>query len=102
MIQHRPHRSEKIASVIEHELGKILARDFYVPGSLVTVLGVKVTPDRLRATVKVGIIPYERGPEVFKALTKVRGSYEHQLLLTMGIRPFPHLAFAIAEPEKTE
>ena len=98
----RSFRPQKIASVIEHELGKLLARDFYVPGSLVTVLGVDVSADRLHATVKVGIIPYEKGPEVFHALGRVRGSYERQLLRTMQIRPFPHLMFAIAEPEKQE
>ncbi len=102
MVSPRPYRNEKIASVIEVELARMLAREFHVAGTLVTVLGVSVDDDRLHATVKLGIIPYERAPEVFGALKKVRGSFEHRLLQKMNIRPFPHLSFALAKEDEVD
>lgn len=102
MTSPRPYRNQKIASVIEAELARMLAREFHVTGTLVTVLGVTVDDDRLHATVKLGIIPYERAPEVFGELKKVRGSFEHRLLQKMNIRPFPHLSFTLAQENEED
>lgn len=96
----RPFRNLKIASVIEHELGLILARDFVVPGAFVTITSVEVTTDLLQATVKLAIIPYVKGPDVYAAIEKRRGTFQHQLLKKMNIRPMPHIKFALEEPEK--
>jgi|WetSurMetagenome_2_1015567.scaffolds.fasta_scaffold1615044_1 ribosome-binding factor A len=95
----RPFRNLKIGSVIEHELGLLLAKDFAVPGALVTVTSVDVTTDLLQATVKLAIIPYVKGPEVYAAIEKRRGEFQHLLLKKMNIRPMPHIKFALEEPE---
>ena len=91
----RPYRNLKIASVIGEELGKLLNREFDFGGALVTVTSVEVGTDLLHARVKLGIIPYEKGPEVFRAIGERRGELQHQLLRKMNIRPMPHLEFAI-------
>ena len=96
----RPHRDEKLASVIEHELSKIILRELDIIGAVVTITDVKVGEDLLRAIVKLGIIPYERGPEVFKALSVKRGRLQHQLLKKMNVRPMPQIQFEIEEPKR--
>jgi ribosome-binding factor A len=95
----RPFRNLKIASVIEHELGKILARDFSVEGAFVTIVGVEVTTDLLQATVRLGIIPPIKSPEVYDAIERRRGAFQHALLKKMNIRPMPHIRFALEEPQ---
>ena len=95
----RPFRNLKIASVIECELGKLLAKDFSVDGAFVTIMGVDIGTDLLQATVKLGIIPALKGPGVYAEIQKRRGEFQHTLLKKMNIRPMPHLRFALEEPE---
>ena len=91
----RPYRNLKMGSVIEQELGKLMERDFKIEGALVTITGVDVGEDLLQATVKLGIIPYEKGPEVFDALKKERGRFQHLLLKKMNVRPMPQIRFVV-------
>lgn len=96
----RPFRNLKVGSVLEHELGMLLARDFHVDGALVTVVEVAVTEDLLHATAKVSIIPYEKGIEVYHELEVRRSEIEHSLYKKMNIRPFPHLDFVVESLEE--
>ncbi len=96
----RPYRNLKIASVLEHELAKLLARDFHVEGALVTLAGVIVTDDLLRAEVKLSIIPYEKEAEAYKSIQERRGEIEHMLYRKMNIKPFPHIKFVIDSPKE--
>ncbi len=96
----RPYRNLKVGSVLEHELAKLLARDFHVEGALVTLSGVDVSEDLLHATAYVSIIPYEKEIEVYKEFGKRRGELEHLLYKKMNIRPFPHLEFSVDSPDE--
>lgn len=91
----RPFRNLKIASVIEHELAKLLSRDFYVEGALVTLSNVEVSEDLLHAKAHVSIIPYDKEPAVYYELQRRRGELEHILYKKMNIRPFPHIEFLL-------
>ncbi len=93
----RQHRREKIGSVLQHEIGLLFSRDFNFEGALVTVLGVEVSGDLLSAAVKLGIIPYERGPLVFQQVMAERKSIERTLVRKLPFRPVPHLHFRIEE-----
>lgn len=95
----RPFRNLKLASAIQKELSNILVRDFDFENALVTVLNVEVTKDFLQAKVKLGIIPYEKGPEVFQKLENERRQVQHKILKKMKIRAIPRLKFKI-EQEK--
>ena len=66
----RQYRNLKIGSLIQEELSKLLIRDINFGDALVTILKVEVDEDLLHARVKLGIIPYEKGPEVFKEILK--------------------------------
>jgi len=98
----RLHRTEKIASVIEHELSTLLLRELDVTAAVVTILNVEVSSDILQAMVTIGIIPYEEGPRVWEELMEKRRSLQHQLLKKMNIKPMPQIRFRIEEPEKVE
>lgn len=98
----RPYRNLKIAALIEEELAKLLLRECDFDGALVTITGVIVGEDLLQARVKLAIIPYEKGPEVFFELDKRRGELQHKMLKKMNIRPMPHIEFEIEEPATEE
>lgn len=93
----RQHRKEKIGSVLQHEIGALLSRDFNFNGALVTVLAVEVSDDLLSAAVKLGIIPYEQGPLVFERINNEKRVIERALVRKLPFRPVPHLHFKIEE-----
>ncbi len=98
----RRFRNLKIASAIEHELARMLARDFTVPDALVTITDVAVDGDLLQAHVKLGIIPPEKEVEVFEALSKRRREFDHALLKRLNLKPMPHLRFEIDKSASAE
>lgn len=93
----RPFRNLKIASVIEHELSQMIARDYHVDGALVTITGVEVSEDLMQAKVRLSIIPYAKGPEAFFLIDGNKREIESRLLRKMNIRPMPRLKFRIEE-----
>lgn len=95
----KPHRDLKIASLIEHELGKLLARDFYVEGALVTITDVSVSDDLLHAKIKLSIIPYEKEIDVYEAIMKQRSVLEHAIYKKVKMRQFPRFEFLIDSHE---
>lgn len=96
----RPHRNLKVGSLIEHELSLLLARDFDLPGVLVTVTEVIVSEDLLHAKARVAIIPYDKEIVAYEALQKQRGRIEHTIFKKANIRPFPKIEFLIDSPEE--
>lgn len=98
----RPFRNLKIASVIEHELSLMLARDHRVDGALVTITGVEVSEDLVQAKVRLSIVPYAKGPEAFLEIDGNKRTLERQLLKKMNIRPMPHLKFEIDDHKDEE
>jgi len=65
------HRLAQLSSLIQHELGAIIARDFEPPsGVLVTLTSVKVLPDLSSVKVGVSILPFVASEPVFKSLRK--------------------------------
>ena len=98
----KPFRNLKIASVIEHELSKMLVRDYSIDNALVTIVGVEVSEDLMQAKVRLSIVPYIKGPEAFLLIDGKKRNIEHTLLRKMNIRPMPHLKFEIEEHEEDQ
>ncbi len=98
----KPYRNLKAGALIEIELGKMFARDFNFEGALVTILGVDVDEKLLHANVRLGIIPFEKGPGVYGMLTRHAADLHHQLVRKLNIKPVPFLKFEIVEPGKSE
>ena len=96
----RPFRNLKVSSLLTEELGKMFARDFNFEGALVTIMSVDVDKDLLHARVKLGIIPYERGPEVYKKISREASNIRFLLLKKINIKPMPFLQFEIEDTDK--
>lgn len=93
----RQYRNPKLASLVQEILTSILLRDFNFNGALVTVLGVEVSENNLKANVRLGIIPREKELEVFKVLREREREIRHKLLRKTRLRLIPRLIFEIAQ-----
>ncbi len=98
----KPFRNLKASSVIQEELAALLERDYHFEGALVTVMDVQVDEKLLHAVIKVGIIPYEKGPDVYRILTMKASDIRYHLLKRMNIKPMPFLKFAIHDPARDD
>lgn len=94
-------RNLRVANLIEHELTLIIAKECEVEGALITVTDIEVSDDLLQAKVKLGIIPYEKELEAYRAIKKKDRELEHKLYKKINIRPMPHLKFEI-DSQKSE
>lgn len=91
----RPYRDLKMADLIEEELGKLIEREVFVEGALITVTGVFVTHDLLHAIVKIGIIPEAKELKTFLAVEKQLPALQHALMRKMNVKPMPRLVLEI-------
>lgn len=91
----RPYRDLKMADLIEEELGKLIEREVYVEGALITITEVLIAPDLLQAKVKLGIIPKAKELEAFLAVEKRLPALRHALVRKMNVKPMPRLSFEL-------
>jgi ribosome-binding factor A len=90
----RPYRHEKIESLIQQELSKIVAREIEPPtGTLVTISHVEVNPDNTEAKIGVSVIPTESTEDVVSNLKKRQGWLQRLLNHKMNIKPMPRINF---------
>lgn len=93
----RPHRKEKISSLIQAELGKIIERDLEFDGAIVTVTAVEISDDLSQAKIKLGVFPKEEELAVLKVLEGERRHLQFKLLRKINIKPMPTIKFEIDE-----
>lgn len=91
----RLFRKERIGSLIQEELSKILLREVEVPGALISITEAEVMKKLNHAKVKVSVLPSEKGEKVMKQLTARAGHFQHELNRTMNIRPMPQIVFEL-------
>ncbi|MBI2013064.1 MAG: 30S ribosome-binding factor RbfA [Candidatus Colwellbacteria bacterium] len=92
----KPFRKEQLASLIQKELGEIIARHIEFPsGFLATISEVEVSKDFKKAVIWVGVIPGEMSGEVLETLKKARGYLQHQLGEEIRTRVIPRIEFEI-------
>lgn len=95
------HRPERVSSLIQEELNKVIAREIEFPDYLVTVTFVDVDAKLERAIVNFSVIPSKNSEDVLRALDKAAGHLRHLLLKKISIKPMPRLYFKIDHgPEK--
>lgn len=91
----KPHRKEKIRSLIQEELSKIIERELEFDKAIVTITAVEISQDLLQAKIGVGVFPDEKAIEIFELLDKKRRNFQHQLLKKLNLKPMPRLKFEI-------
>ena len=94
----RPFRNLKIASLIQKELGEMLIREFDFEGALVTIVEVAVDERMENAFIKLSILPFHKGPEMFTMIDSRKRGLRGKLLRKMNIKPMPRLVFKISNP----
>lgn len=88
-------RSERVQSLIQEELGKIILREVELSGALATITGVEVDRKLERARVDVSVIPSAAAPAALAELVKRTGHLQHLLMKKMNIKPMPRIMFEL-------
>lgn len=90
------NRIAKVRSLIQHELGTMIARDHAFPDVLVTINDVDLTPDLRNAHIFIGVIgsPAKQQAAVDQ-LNASRGVLSSRLSKRVILRNTPHLHFKL-------
>ncbi len=91
----KPHRKEKLESLIQEELSKLMVREFDFGGVLVTITKVEMDSDLTHAKVYLGVIPHKAGIKIFAEVERKRKELQYSLLKKMTIRVMPSIRFLL-------
>ena len=85
---------KKVNSLLEHEISKILLRDFaFNPNILVTLTRVEQPANMIEAKVYVSVFPEERSDVILNALQKSVYDIQYKINRTLKMRPIPKIKF---------
>jgi ribosome-binding factor A len=88
------NRIEKVNSLLEHEISKIIFRDFaFSPEILVTLTRVVATANLIEAKVFISVFPEEKASPIINALNKSIYDVQHKINRTLRMRPVPKIKF---------
>jgi ribosome-binding factor A len=101
------NRIEKVNSLLEHEISKILLRDFaFSPEILVTLTHVDTTANLIEAKVYISVFPDAKADPILNALQKSVYDVQYKINRTLRQRPIPKIRFvkdvAISRAGKVE
>jgi len=91
-------RLKKIGRLLQKELGDIFLKQTKgMPGALISVSAVRVSPDLGIAKVYLSIFPSEKGPEILKAIQANVKAVRFDLgqRVHLQLRKIPELSFYI-------
>lgn len=89
-------RLHKIERLIQKDLGEIfLMQAKQMPGILVSVTNVRISPDLSLSKAYLSIFPSEKGKEILNNINSQKKSVRYELGLRIGkqVRRIPELAF---------
>ena len=88
------NRIEKVNSLLEHEIGKILLRDFaFSPEILVTLTRVNTTANMIEAKSYISVFPEAKSAGIINALNKSVYDIQYKINRTLKMRPIPKIRF---------
>lgn len=89
-------RIERINSLIQQELSKIIIREIEIPeGSLATITEVETSADLAQAKVWLSIFPTESSKKIFHSLNKKIGYFQGLLIRKLVMKPVPKIKFVL-------
>lgn len=91
------HKHEHLQSSIEHAVREVLSRGFNDPriSGLLTVTGVKVTPDHTTAFVNVSVLPAEKADLTMHGLQSAARHIRREVGELVRTRQMPVLEFRL-------
>lgn len=87
------NRIEKVNSLLEREISKILIRNFDFSGSMVTLTHVETTANLIEARVYVSVLPEDKSKEIMKILNKEVRGVQQKINKNLNMRPIPKIIF---------
>ena len=88
------NRIEKVNSLLLHEIGKILLRDFaFSPEILVTLTRVDTSANLIDAKAYVSVFPELKQDGILNALNKSVYDIQYKINRTLKMRPIPKIRF---------
>lgn len=87
-------RIEKVNSLLQHEVGKIILRDFgFSPEVLVTLTRVETTSNMIEAKAYISVFPETKAEPIINALNKSVYDIQYKINRTLRMRPIPKIRF---------
>lgn len=87
-------RVDKVNSLLEHEISKILLRDFaFNPNILVTLTRVECAANLFEAKAYVSVFPEDKSAGILNALQKSVYDVQYKINRTLKMRPIPRIKF---------
>ena len=88
------NRIDRVNSLLQHEISKILLKDFaFSPEILVTLTRVDTTGNMIEAKAYVSVFPEEKSAGILNALQKSTYDIQYQINRTLRMRPVPKIRF---------
>ncbi len=88
------NRIEKVNSLLEHEISKIILKDFdFFPEILVTLTRVDTTANLIEAKVYISVFPDKEADKIIVALNKNVFNIQQKINRTLRMRPVPKIKF---------
>lgn len=111
------NRIEKVNSLLEHEIGRIILKEFDFSGTLVTLTHVETTGNLIEAKAYISVMPSasakglgetqeEKEDNIISILNKNVYKIQKEINKKLNMRPIPKIIFVkdeqIAEAAKVE
>jgi len=87
------NRIDKVNSLLEHEIGKIISHDFGFSDALVTLTHVEATPNLIEARCFISVMPETKTVKVLEILNKGVYSVQKKINKMVNMRPVPRIIF---------
>jgi|SRR3989344_9086769 len=87
------NRIQKVNSLLEQEISKIILRDFYFPESLVTLTHVDSSANLIEAKVYISVYPDDKMDKIIEILNKGAYSVQQKINKLLKMRPIPKIKF---------
>ncbi len=91
----RFHRSERVESLIQHQLGEIITRELEFGGALVTIMAVEADRKLEHAAIRVSVVPVAKEAEAMELLGREAGRLQYLLMKKINIKPMPRISFVL-------
>jgi len=89
------NRIQKVNSLLEREIGKIISREVAFPNNtMVTLTHVQATANLIEARVFVSVLPENKFNQVLKILNSEVASIQQKINKKLNMRPIPRIMFA--------
>lgn len=99
-------RIEKVNSLLHHEIGKIIARDFNFPETMVTLTRIDTSANLIETKGYISVLPEEKTDKVIEVLNKAVYDVQQKINKMVNMRPVPKIRFVrdkeILEAAKVE